>query len=238
MSKVFTLEEIESIVDLKEGEDPTTNVEQALNVATRLKILKNYAQNGNQYQLRWTSADPPISAPRGSVCSMICERLIAEFGNPDMVGDPSANGKGDPDDVPEPTAVPDAPPKPNQPKEPNPEETEPEIIPAVAIVDQDQDQASSMHEADGIAGVVGANVDVDSTVEEIAENMARDYTEEEIEAAINDGHIDPAVAEALASRLIPDDALEVLAASEASDNPGPSAEDQGTAEAKEISDIG
>lgn len=260
MSKTFTLEEIASIVDLKEGEDPTTNVEQALNIATRLKILKSYAQNGNQYQLRWTAQDAPLSIPRGSVCSFICQRMIEKFGNPDML-DPNTNGNGDPDDVPAPIKDPVKPPKPAKPKEPispqpdpeKAEEEEQELVPATVDKEEQQeapapamaggmaettrdpldDHSHSMHEFDGPA-VVGANIGVDSTIEEIAENM----TEEEVEAAVVAGTLDPAVAEAMAAKQIPNDALEALAARDAIDAPGVTKEEQDAAEAKVQSDIG
>jgi hypothetical protein len=66
-------------VDLAADENPVLNRVDALNLAYRNRILYRHAQDGNYYDLRWTTDSPIERVPVNHLCLVICNKIIETY---------------------------------------------------------------------------------------------------------------------------------------------------------------
>jgi len=75
------LDELTSLDGVKvlEGENPVTNLSDALRLAERHGIIFRYVKDGERYLVRWQEDVPPVSYPESELCLEIVLRTIDMF---------------------------------------------------------------------------------------------------------------------------------------------------------------
>lgn len=81
MDKPLTelFEELKKRVEIYDGEQPLTRVQDAIRVAQRNGLIYRYAQNGATWEIRWTVDHPVVLIAETNLCESICRHIITNI---------------------------------------------------------------------------------------------------------------------------------------------------------------
>lgn len=70
------LNDVKARVKVSEGENPMTNIQDALGLAYRNGLLYTYSQNGPNFTIRWRVDEMPTTVKTIHVCTTVCKRIV------------------------------------------------------------------------------------------------------------------------------------------------------------------
>lgn len=73
------LDDLKLRVDVLEGENPVLKIQDAIRLAERNGMLYRYAQNGANWELRWSPEASPVVVFEGEAPMLICQRIIRKI---------------------------------------------------------------------------------------------------------------------------------------------------------------